>query len=209
MTKIDAESLANVKLRVARNQLGAATELFCRDKDSIAVHMLCSAACELLEGINNMTNRPTFSSQLLGLNPDLSPRRLNDIQRQFYNAFKHLLDFKNQPRMEDIETIDAFEDRHNDAVLFQAWFDYYRATGKLPIAVQVFQLWCYAIYPDWVVPNTDRTVIDSLFPDIRSKERREQKRRLARNVEKYRNNKELLAEPQTEAGPLLKKAEAW
>ena len=51
-------------------------------------------------------------------------------------------------------------------------------------------------------PDSDPEPYRSIFPGIMGNERSEQKRRLARAVEKYRRNAEILADPRTEVGSL-------
>jgi hypothetical protein len=53
-----------------------------------------------------------------------------------------------------------------------------------------------------LAPGSDLDTIRSVFPAIMMADRTEQKRRLRRVVEKYRNNVETLADPRTEKNPL-------
>ena len=74
---------------------------------------------------------------------------------------------------------------------------------RLPIEVQIFQVWWYAIYEDKLNPWTDLDEIRQMFPKVRNEPRKdeprkEQKRRLRRVVEKYRDDRKLLADPRTE-----------
>jgi len=98
-----------------------------------------------------------------------------------------------------MDILTSFDDRQNDAVLFGGWYDYMMVRKRLPIEVQVFQVWWYAIYEDKLNPWTDLDEIRQMFPKVRNEPRKEQKRRLRRVVEKYRNDKKLLADPRTEA----------
>jgi hypothetical protein len=99
-------------------------------------------------------------------------------------------------------TLTAFNDTKNDAALFVGWWDYYAVTKMLPLPVQVFQIWWYATNEGKLAPATDTVEIRGAFPDIMSDNRDERKRRLRRTVEKYRDNKDVLADPRTEKVPL-------
>jgi hypothetical protein len=70
------------------------------------------------------------------------------------------------------------------------------------LPVQVFQLWWFSLNEEKLAPGADLHTIRALFPDIMRDGRAEQKRRLRRTVEKYRDNAETLADPRTEDNPL-------
>jgi hypothetical protein len=67
-------------------------------------------------------------------------------------------------------------------------------------------MWWYAINEGKLAPATDMVEIRGAFPNIMSDNRDEQKRRLRRTVEKYRDNKDVLADPRTEKVPLFASA---
>ena len=69
----------------------------------------------------------------------------------------------------------------------------------MPIAAQVFQVWWYALNEDKLSDDADVSIFRSAFPEIMKADRPEQKRRLRRKIEKYRDDKNLLADPATEA----------
>jgi hypothetical protein len=68
----------------------------------------------------------------------------------------------------------------------------------MPVAAQVFQVWWYALNEDKVSEDADFSVFRTSFPDIVRQDREEQKPRLRRKIEKFRNDKKLLADPATE-----------
>jgi hypothetical protein len=70
------------------------------------------------------------------------------------------------------------------------------------LPVQVFQIWWYALNEKSLAEGADLATIREVFPNIMSASRDEQKRRLRRTIEKYRDNKDVLADPRTEIGPL-------
>jgi|ERR1700733_16165064 hypothetical protein len=106
-----------------------------------------------------------------------------------------------EPR-DDTEILAAFDDTKNDAALFVGWWDYQGVTKKLPLPVQVFQVWWYALNANKLAPETYMDDIRRTFPNITAASRTEQKRRLRRAIEKYRDDKLVLADPLTEIGPL-------
>jgi hypothetical protein len=189
------------KLDVARHQLGTALDLFIRNRDPIAVQCLACGGGELIESIASLSDLRPFSTHILETVPDIDIKRIRTLQRQYWNAFKHLTARDGEVRDDD-ETLASFDDSKNDAALFIGWHDYYEVTKRLPLAAQVFQLWYYALNEEKLAPGTDLDTIRALFPKIRLASRTDQKRRLRRTVEKYRNDKETLADRRTEDVPL-------
>jgi len=189
------------KLDVARHQLGTALDLFIRDRDPISVQCLACGGGELIEAIATMQNVRPFTSHILEVIPEIDLPRIRHLQKQFWNAFKHLNKRDGQQR-DDEATLAAFDDTKNDAALFIGWYDYCEVTGRLPLPVQVFQIWYYALNEEKLSPESDFDAIRSVFPAIMMADRTEQKRKLRRTVEKYRHDKKILANPQTEDGPL-------
>ncbi|MEH2589807.1 hypothetical protein [Bradyrhizobium sp. AZCC 1721] len=189
------------KLDVARHQLGTALDLFIRDRDPIAVQCLACGGAELIDAIADVNKIRTFSTHMLETVPDLDIIKLRNLQRKYWNAFKHMTTRAGKPR-DDAETLVAFDDTKNDAALFVGWWDYFAVTGRIPLPVQVFQLWWYALNEGKLAPGADLPTIRSVFPEIVSCSRLEQKRRLRRAVEKYRDNAEVLKDSRTEKNPL-------
>jgi hypothetical protein len=97
------------KLDVARHQLGTALELFIRDRDPIAVQCLACGGGELIEAIATVNNLRPFSTHMLESMPELDLRRIRTLQRQYWNAFKHMNARDGQLR-DDSETLGAFSD---------------------------------------------------------------------------------------------------
>jgi hypothetical protein len=189
------------KLDVARHQLGTALDLFIRDRDPIAVQCLACGGGELIDKIASFADIPTFSTHMLETVPELDIAKLRNLQRQYWNAFKHMEDRGRKPRDDD-DILAAFDDTKNDAALFVGWWDYYAVTGKLPLPVQVFQIWWYALNEEKLALGTDLDTIRKTFPGISSCDRTERKRRLRRAVEKYRDHAATLKDPRTELNPL-------
>ena len=189
------------KLNVARHQLGTALDIFIRDRDPIAVQCLACGGGELIDSIASSHNIPTLSTHMLETVPGLDISKLRNLQRQYWNAFKHMNNRDGKPR-DDTETLAAFDDTKNDTALFVGWWDYYAVTGRLPLPVQVFQIWWYALNEEKLALGSDLETIRRTFPGISSRDRTERKRRLRRAVEKYRNDAATLKDPRTEVNPL-------
>jgi hypothetical protein len=189
------------KLNVARHQLGTALDLFIRDQDPIAVQCLACGGGELIEAIAAANDLRPFSTHMLESIPNLDIKKIRKLQRQYWNAFKHMSDKEGQPR-DDTDMLGAFSDSANDAALFVGWHDYFTVTGKLPIAVQVFQLWWFALNEEKLAPGTDLDTIRELFPDLKAAPRAKQKSELRRLVEEHEGDLDVLADPRTENNPL-------
>jgi len=116
---------------------------------------------------------------------------------------KHFYAHDRKKERDDHELMKSFSDDQNDMPLFMGWFDYVQVTKKLPISVQVFQVWWYALNEDKLIHGANRDGIRSLFPNIGDQERSEQKRRLRRAIEKFRHRRDLLDDPRTEMRPLI------
>jgi len=191
-------------LQIARSQLGTALDLFIRDKDPISVHALACGGSEIVEGLATDAKLSTLSTHILETFPDVDMRKIRALRNQYWNAIKHYHRHDNVTARDDEALMADFSDRANDAPLFMGWLDYVLLTERLPVEVQVFQVWWYATNEDKMNPDADPTPYRSLFPGIGTVGRFEQKRRLRRAVEKYRRNREILADKRTEKGPLVK-----
>ncbi len=190
------------KIDIARHQLGTALDLFVRDKDPVSIHSLASGACELLHGIAIVSTVSPFFNHIQATHPNFSPAELAQLQNQYWNAFKHFYKPNKRDVRNDDEILSNFSDKRNDVPLFIGWWDYLAVAKRLPIAAQVFQIWYYTLYPQSLASDADTTGIFELFPELKIATRPEQKRRLRRTIEKYRDDKKLLANPATEKMPL-------
>jgi hypothetical protein len=196
-----SDQLVELKCRIARSQLATALDLFIRDRDPVSVQCLACGGCEVIEGVAEHVGQQSFSTAVIRRHPTgIDLKKFVRLRNQYWNAFKHLKERDRKTlRVEDVDLLTSFDDRQNDAVLFGGWYDYMMVRKRVPIEVQVFQLWWYAVYEDKLSPWTDLDEIRQMFPKVRDEPRKEQKRRLRRVVEKYRSDKKLLADPRTEA----------
>ncbi len=193
----------SIKLRIARAQLGTALSLFLRNKDPLSVQALACGGSEVIEGLADQNKIPTLSSHILQTHPDINMAKIKGLRNQYWNAIKHFYSRDNETARDDEELMASFSDDKNDSVLFMGWLDYQLLTKRLPVEVQVFQVWWYATNEQRINPDVDPTPYRIVFPDIMKFDRGEQKRRLKRVTEKYRDNREILADARTEIGPLI------
>jgi hypothetical protein len=185
------------KLLVARAQLVTAFDLFVRDNDPISVQCLACGGGEVIEGLAEVKGEDVFATHIMTTQPDMDRGAIRGRRNQYWNAFKHFSDRKGLARADE-ELLRRFDDTVNDTALFIGWWDYLQLQKKMPVAAQVFQVWWYALNERKLSPTADLTVVRTAFPDIMGQDRAEQKRRLRRSVEKYRKDRNLLADPATE-----------
>lgn len=196
------------KLDVARHQLGTALDLFIRDVDPVSVQCLACGGSEMIEAVAHLEKIEPFSTHILRTQPQLDLGKVRGLQRQYWNAFKHMTSRKGEVR-DDSETLAAFDDTKNDVALFIGWWDYQSLVNRLPIAAQVFQVWFYAMNEEKLAPGTDVGSIRAIFGNIVDVDRAEQKKRLRLVVEHYSTDKNLIGNPLTEDIPLCVPAAAF
>jgi len=100
-----------------------------------------------------------------------------------------------------------FDDDTNNHTLFIGWHDYMLATGTLPPQAQAFQIWYFALYPDKLNPDVDSTPYERVFPNLKEKSAPERKKMLRDWIASARNDLDLMADPRTDARPLILPAE--
>ena len=194
----------DLKIEVARRQLGVATDMFIRDSEPVSIQSLASSAGEILDHFARKTGR-AFSNAFLDISPDYDLAKLRRVQRVYWNAFKHPTrkQGKEEVERDDEELIAEFDDGENAAVLFTAWMDYSVTTGAMPIEAQVFQAWYYALDPEgrheMREPGTDK----DLFPRVRDRAPSRRKTMLRRRIEWARGLKDVMKSPATERRPLI------
>ena len=144
-------------------------------------------------------------SHILETNSDLKIEDVREMQRKYWNAFKHATKIKKKKRVEreDDELLQRFTDEHNDAALFVGWVNYARTTKMMPIEARVHHTWWITLNPDNVDPKISLTEYDRSFPQLREKTRAEQKQMLNRKIECVRMQKEHMEHPRTERRPLV------
>jgi hypothetical protein len=81
------------------------------------------------------------------------------------------------------------------------------ATGTLPPEAQAFQMWYFTLYPDKLNPDVDSTPYERVFPNLKEKSTPERKKMLRDWIASARNDLDLMADPRTDARPLILPAE--
>lgn len=132
-----------LKIDIARAQLGTATALFIRDRDPISVHVLACGACELLEGVGQVSKLEVLSALITQLQPEMQLGKVVRLRNQYWNAMKHFYAADKRSVRADAELLADFSDIQNDTVIWEGWHDYQAITGRLPIEAQVLQVWYY------------------------------------------------------------------
>jgi hypothetical protein len=183
------------KISVARAQLVTALDLFVRNKDPVSIQCLACGGGEVIEKMAEAAGEQSFALHMLKTQPQLDRWAIRKLRNQYWNAFKHVTGRDGLQR-EDAELLAWFDDTQNDAALFVGWWDYLKVVKRLPVAAQVFQVWWFALNEEKVTGGLE--VIRKAFPGIKRQPRAEQKRRLARSIEKWRKDRTLLADPATE-----------
>ena len=193
----------NVKLQIARAQLGTALSLFIRDKDPLSVHALACGGGEIVEGLAEQAGFETLSTHILKTIPEGDYKKVKRIRNQYWNAIKHFYDRDGKTARDDEALMASFTDEQNDAYLFMGWLDYLLVAKRLPVEMQVFQFG--GMHPTRMPlhPEADPTPWRTLLPRIEHAERAEKKRRLRRAIENYRTKREILTDPRTQVGRLM------
>ena len=155
----------NVKLQIARAQLGTALNLFIRDKDPLSVHALACGGGEIVEGLAEQAGFETLSTHILKTIPEGDYKKVKRIRNQYWNAIKHFYNRDGKTARDDEALMASFTDEQNDAYLFMGWLDYLLVAKRLPVEVQVFQVWWYASNEERMHPEADPTLGEPSSPE--------------------------------------------
>ena len=191
------------KVGIARRQLGTALGLFLRDQDPVSVQCLACGGAEVVEALAVHRGVTSFTNHILDQRQSLDLPRFRHLRGLYWNAFKHVFKPRSQELRDDEEIVQNFSDEKNDVALLIGWSDYATLTQRMPIATQVFQVWYFALNLEQLSPDVDQRPFYHYFPNLAQANRREQKRRLKRAVEKYEHDPELLKQSGTETEPLI------
>lgn len=191
-----------LKLRIARCQLGTALALFLENKDPISVHSLACSGGEILDDLAKHIGQERFADHILETHSARDEQEIREFRNEYWNAFKHFSKRKGTPR-EDQGLISNFSDIINDHSLFVGWWDYQKLTGILPLEAHAFQLWYYALYEEKVRPYFDFSMVRKMFPAITAMRRTEQKRKLRRVIAKHKSDFQVMGDPLTEKKKLM------
>jgi len=186
---------------VARSQLLTAVELFFADRDPISVQALAGSAREMLESLCRIEGVEPMMEMLLRDHPTKTLKELYRAANLYRNCFKHVGKTESE-RAGDQATLDQFEERTNEFLLYVCVEDYVRLRKAMPVPFQIFQAWFCALHSDLLTSNHDPDRFLKNFPDIMQKSRAEQKRMGANMIAIWSNDHDLLADPRTEPSEL-------
>lgn len=189
-----------LKIEAARRQLGTALSLYIADEDPVSVHTLAGGACEVLDHFASKASGGfAFKSRFLEARPDLTVVKFRQMQKAYWNAFKHARD---RNERDDEELLTSFTDTENAVHLWIGWADFGVVTGRLPIEAQLFQAWFAASLSEyeWSDPYLDQSF--ALFPKLKGATLAKQKAALRRRISWARGVREVREHPQTEQRPL-------
>jgi hypothetical protein len=204
---LGAVAMSDLKIEVARRQLGMATELYLRDLDPVSVHSLANAGCELIEFYARKLSGKALLSDFAQLAHNTDIAKLKRLQREYWTAFKHATTQRKPKKpakeRDDEDLLKQFTDEKNDLALVIGWSDYYRATGKMPIEAQAQQLWFFALHPE-KHGNPELSRLSAIaFPDLQSKSRADQKGLMNGWIKRARADTATMSHPMTEQRPLV------
>jgi len=196
-----AKDHALTPLLIARAQLLTAIDLFFADADPVSVHTLAGAAREILEKLCRIEHIEPMTDFILRDHPGKSQNDIWNAMNLYRNCFKHVGKTAEE-REVDQATLSQFEETDNDFLLYVCVEDYVRLRRAMPVDFQVFQAWFSEVHMALLSDPSRAESFRRLFPGMAQQSRAEQKRRGVETIATWMNNKELLADPQTEARDL-------
>jgi hypothetical protein len=190
------------KTYIARRQLGVALALFLEDLDPIVVHVLACNAGEVAERLAAKASGQPFTARALATYRNNSWRDIRRERNQFWSCFRYATTHDDDQGGYD-GLMSSFNDLQNDHALLVGWYDLMSVSRKLPIEVQVFQFWYFALYPDQLGSEADVSRYEALFPRLRDLPRSDQKRALRDAIAVARQDPAIMNDPATEPGYLI------
>jgi hypothetical protein len=189
--------MALTPFTVARAQLLTSIELHLSDRDPVSVQSLAGNARELLEGLCRLGGFDPFAESVLLDDPGRGKKWLYGVVNLYRNCFKHLGDTEEE-RADDQRTLDQFNDRVNDFLIYICVEDYLLLRSASPVPLQVFQVWFCALNADLIFGTEDRAVYKNAFPNIGTLTRSQQKLLTKEAITRYSNDPRLLMDSRTE-----------
>jgi hypothetical protein len=160
------------KVDVAEALLKTAIKQFFEGDHPVPIYVLASAAREILTTVGDRIGVETVLHSL-AKRSGKSVRQLAREAHSFAGFFKHA-------DRDATETL-TFAETEVDAVLAMACQDFGRVTGGMPVEVQIYQVWVYALAFARIsdAPLAGQRIIKlaiKQFPGLRTANRAEQKR---------------------------------
>lgn len=191
-----------MKLAIARRQLGTALELFIDDLDPVSVHCLACGGGELAHQLAKLNNKEPWIDIVLRTNPGTTLGHWLKIRNEFWNAMKHASTREGTLR-DDEELLNRFDDIQNQYMLFIGLYDFSSAGGLMPLEAHIFMFWMVAMDPNLLdARNTDLAITDEaipsaldyqlkaeqMFPDVQLQPRHKAKRKIRSVTARYRSS---------------------
>ena len=192
----------DVKLAIARRQLGTALALFLNDDDPVSVHSLACSGSEIAGVLAQDADEMPFRDHVLAVHPDMTVKQIEGLRKRTWNALKHATRHDGKSR-NDEELLAEFNDEQNDHALFWGWYDFANAATCLPLEAQVFQVWYFARYPDKLAPDHDSGAYRRLFPDLDKLPRNVAKDRMRKVIARYKKDRTIMDDPRTDRRLLI------
>ncbi|WP_373379923.1 hypothetical protein [Cupriavidus nantongensis] len=182
------------KIDVARRQLVTAIRLLFNGEDSVSVFSLAANSWEIVDVLCTRDDVESLSKQVRGNLPSGKDLKYDYINAPYRNFFKHA--------DRDPDAVVDFDENVAESMVFLAVEDYLRLNRRMPIEMQVYQLWYLAINPEKLsgeaMADLKRPIAQA-FPGIADLYRSEQLAMGHRVLMGARNDAELIADPATEA----------
>jgi hypothetical protein len=128
------------KIQAAESQLKTAIELFFKDRDSISIHTLGSAAQEILESLGVKNKIKSMRLKMLEMAEKDKQKALHNSQEYHKNFFKHA--------DRDPDELTRFDPEYTELVLWDAVRLYYFITQQKVPTFIIYDIWAYAKYPE-------------------------------------------------------------
>ncbi len=168
----------------------------------VSVHSLACGGGEIAEQLAEKATGAPFRSHILKSFPDMDVRAIKSLRNRYWNAFKHATGRDGLDR-QDEELLATFSDEQNDHALFIGWYDYALAHGVLPVEVQAFQIWYYAMYPEKMRSPFDVAALHHVLGNLESKDRSAQKVALRELIEFAGRESTVVNDPKTDSRQLI------
>jgi len=157
------------KLEAAKSQIKTAIELYFEDRDPISVHTLAMAAAEIIDRLCEAKGHKSMRSHFMSLILPQHRKKVSDALNKAVNFFKHA----SSSRPNQVLT-DFSDDRNQLAIMFAV--DGLRQLGITTPETAAFTSWQMLVNPTLFLNPPPRETMLSVFGDIWSQPRSEQKR---------------------------------
>ncbi len=177
------------KLDAAIRQLMTALELFIEDKDPVSINTLVNNAWEIVETLCKKNDKSIYWKHIQKNFPKMSYKDFRESVHKPRNYAKHA-NKTDDPESEEYSNAD------NASLIFAASYDLGRLANSLPIELQVFQIWCLAIYDE---PLSETKIV---FPsNLKELSEPKQRELLKNTIYAMKQDAKLMADEKTMIWP--------